>query len=88
MIMTFSDHVLILGCFGYFNLDSHFIHSIYKLANLDLMSNTSKHKRNMSMLCIPVLLTLKTYEQQPAPRVLIDNYRVYQVNWSLFDICL
>ena len=43
MIMTFSDHVLIPGCFGYFNLDSHFIHSIYKLANLDLMSNTSKY---------------------------------------------
>jgi len=31
----------------------------------------------MSMLGISVLLTLKTYEQQAAPRVLGDNYRVY-----------
>jgi len=41
----------------------------------------------MSVLGIPVLLTLKTYEQQAAPRVLGDNYRVYQASWSIFNIC-
>ena len=44
-------------------------------------------ERNMSRLGILVLLTLKPYEQQAAPRVLGDNYRVYQDSWSIFNIC-